>query len=45
MKKKKIVESYIRLAMGLDPVSSNKSLKEEVKQALLLDKIKKPWYQ
>ena len=41
-KERKIVESYIRLAMGLDPINSDKSLKEEARQALLLDKIQKP---
>lgn len=41
-KERKIVESYIRLAMGLDPINSNKSLREEARKALLLDKIKKP---
>lgn len=41
-KERKIVENYIRLSMGLDPVKSDRSLREEARQALSLDKVKKP---
>lgn len=38
----KIVESFIRIAMGLDPIDNHKSLNQEAKEALHLSKINKP---